>query len=88
MKITTKTTRAELIKIAQDLRDEATGWHQRAKSLEDELEQARDMIADIVNRNAFAANARIDRMGENKPWKLATLAFVAGIVTGYVGASF
>lgn len=31
-------------------------------------------------------NAAVDQMGDNKPWKLAALAFVAGIVCGYLGA--
>jgi hypothetical protein len=77
MKIDPKATKAELIKIIQDLRDEATGWHQRAKSLEDE-------VAGLFAENASLVNAKLHRMGDRKPWKLVALTFVAGVVAGWV----
>jgi hypothetical protein len=77
MKLDPKATKAELIKIIQDLRDEATGWHQRAKTLEDEL-------AGQFAENASLVNAKLHRMGDNKPWKLVALAFIAGVVAGWV----
>ena len=67
MKIDPKATKADLLKIIDDLRDEAIGWHQNAKSLEDDITELRAELS-----------RRIDAMGDNKPWKLASLAFVAG----------
>lgn len=60
MKITSKTTKAELVEFIKDLRDEATGWHQEAETLR------------------RALDARVDRMGERKPWKVLALGFAAG----------
>jgi formate/nitrite transporter FocA (FNT family) len=81
MKLDPKATKAELIKIIQDLRDEATGWHQRAKTLEDEL-------AGLFAENASLVNAKLHRMGDRKPWKLiaitAGIAFGMGVIVGVV----
>ena len=72
MNISPKATKAELLKIIQDLRDEATGWHQHAKKLEDKL---------------AAANTTVDSVADRKPWALiaivAALAFVVGVVVGW-----
>ena len=68
MKIPANANTKYLRKIIADLRVEATGWHQATKKAEDAL---------------AAANAKVDRIGDNKPWKLIALAFVAGIVIGW-----
>lgn len=80
MKITTKTTRAELIKIAQDLRVEATGWHQEAKRLEDRL-------AVVIAESIVQVNARAsaETIGDNMLWEMVSLALVIGIIIGWVG---
>jgi len=56
-----------------DLRDEATGWHQEAKRLEDKL-------ADEMQITLTAANARVHRMADRKPWRL--IAIVAVVAFG------
>lgn len=78
MKIPANANTKYLRKIIADLRDEATGWHQRAKTLEDQ-------IAAMTAEHIATANSRVDAMGDNKPWKLAALAFVTGIVIGWIG---
>jgi len=56
-----------------DLRDEATGWHQEAKRLEDKL-------ADEMQITLTAANTRVHQMADRKPWKL--IAIVAVVAFG------
>lgn len=46
MKIDPKATKADLRRIIDDLRDEATGWHQAAKRAEDKLEALVDQTGD------------------------------------------
>lgn len=67
MKITTKTTRAELIKALEEAEARALGSYH-------ELLEVRGKL-----------NAAVNAMGDNKPWKLASLAFVTGIVIGWIG---
>lgn len=68
-KITTKTTRAELIELLNDAEERALGSYH-------ELLEVRGKL-----------NAAVNRMGDNKPWKLLALAFALGIAaTLVVGA--
>ena len=68
MKITAKTTRAELIKALEEAEARALGSYH-------ELLEVRGKL-----------NTAIAEMGDNKPWKLAVLAFVVGIATGWLSA--
>jgi hypothetical protein len=77
MKIDPKATKAELLKIITDLRDEATGYHQQAKRLEERL-------AEAWAENITLANSRVVMMAHRKPWKLALLALAVGVVIGWV----
>lgn len=52
-------------------------WFNRAKSLEDQL-------ADEMQISLAAANARVHRMADRKPWKLVALTAVAAFVAGAV----
>ena len=85
MKIPANANTKQLRKIIDDLRDEATGWHQAAKKAEGALQAAQDQLAARIHADLLKANTRIDAMGDNKPWRLAALAFVAGIVIGWIG---
>lgn len=75
-------------KLAMDLRDEATGYHQEAKRLQDQLEAAlqdnwRKVALEAIKQSCELQD-RVDAMGENKPWKLLWLAFTAGLVIGWI----
>lgn len=67
MKITSKTTRAELLDLLNDAEERALGSYH-------ELIEMRGKL-----------NSAVNSMGDNKPWKLATLAFAVGIVIGWIG---
>lgn len=67
MKITTKTTRAELLELLNDAEERALGSYH-------ELLEVRGKL-----------NAGVNQMGDNKPWKLAGLALIVGIIIGYIG---
>ena len=75
MNITTKTTKAEMLKIIQDLRDEATGWHQHAKQLEDRL-------AGVIAENIEYTSLQVNQARAQLPWLFPALALVAGIIIG------
>jgi len=75
MSITTKTTKAEMLKIIQDLRDEATGWHQHAKQLEDRL-------TSVIAENIECASLQVNQAHTQLPWLFPALALVVGIVIG------
>jgi len=64
-------------KAIMDLRDEATGWHQHAKQLEDEL-------ADEMHISLTAANARVHRVADRKPWRLISIVAVVAFWLGWV----
>lgn len=66
MKITSKTTRAELLKAYMEAEERALGSYH-------ELLEVRGKL-----------NAAVAQMGDNKPWKLAAIFYVAGVAAGWV----
>jgi len=52
--------------------------------LKDRARQIERELADEVQISLAAANARVHRMGDNKPWKLLALVLVVVIVIGWV----
>jgi len=49
-----------------------------------QVESLQRRLADEMQISLAAANARVHRMGDNKPWRLLALALVVGIVIGWV----
>lgn len=64
MNITSKTTRKELAELLEAAEARAEGTYHELVETQGKLRRALD--------------ARVDRMGENKPWKVLALGFAAG----------
>lgn len=77
MKIPANANTKYLRNIIADLRESIMHYETDVANLSTKLAAA-------TAESIAAANAKVDRMGDKKPWKLIALAFVAGVVIGWI----